>query len=403
MSSSSKPPPLLPPKGRGGTERDRLLEEKQRDGIAASGGLKSDDGNSSSSTGASSPAAKEDGSSTLVIAFFMMLFFQLGNRIFNRLSTFPMHNYPVFTNMMSCAIYIPICFAYIIPIVTYTDKISKEQQDIPKYKFAVMGLYDSVAGIMQTFATNYIMSSSTIVLVQQSAIPISMAISRVALKAEYTFYQYMGAGVVLCGIAVVLIPTLMHSPATTTNTDEPLSTTAADESNTMFQLFWIAVMVLSCVPMCMSSVYKEKALGETEIDVVYLNGWVAVYQFLFSIPLCVPSAAVINMAVTDILPNLWGGFYCWLGINTIDAGNPQGLPPDDCSTAPVFYNLYLAFNIVFNILIVVILKHGSANIMWMASTVIVPLRYVRAAQNAPSSDIPLVFPCVARSPWHVTT
>ena len=137
------------------------------------------------------PPTKDDGN-TLLIAFFLMLFFQLGNRIFNRLSTFPMHNYPVFTNMMSCAIYIPICFAYIIPIVTYTNNISKEQQDIPKYKFAVMGAYDSLAGIMQTFATNYISSSSTIVLVQQSAIPISMAISKVALKAEYSFYQYLG-------------------------------------------------------------------------------------------------------------------------------------------------------------------------------------------------------------------
>ena len=167
-----------------------------------------------------------------------------------------MHNYPVFTNMMSCAIYIPICFAYIIPIISYTDKISKEQQEIPKYKFAVMGLYDSIAGIMQTFATNYILSSSTIVLVQQSAIPISMAISRVALKAEYTFYQYLGAGVVLLGIAVVLIPTLMmHTPSP--SADEP-SSSLSSESDTLFQLFWIAVMVLSCVPMCLSSVYKER-------------------------------------------------------------------------------------------------------------------------------------------------
>jgi hypothetical protein len=59
----------------------------------------------------------------------------------------------------------------------YTNTISKEQQEIPKYKFGIMGFYDSVAGIMQTFAVNYISNSSTIVLVQQSAIPISMVIS----------------------------------------------------------------------------------------------------------------------------------------------------------------------------------------------------------------------------------
>jgi hypothetical protein len=41
--------------------------------------------------------------------------------------------------------------------------------------------------------------------------------------------------------------------------------------------------------MTLSSVYKEKALGETEIDVVYLNGWVAIYQFIIGIALGIPS------------------------------------------------------------------------------------------------------------------
>lgn len=44
--------------------------------------------------------------------------------------------------------------------------------------------------------------------------------------------------------------------------------------------------------------------------------------------------------------------------------------------APVYVWVYLFFNIIYNVLIVVILKIGSANIMWMASTVIVPLSNV---------------------------
>ena len=34
--------------------------------------------------------------------------------------------------------------------------------------------------------------------------------------------------------------------------------------------------------------YKERALGETELDPIYLNGWIAVFQFLFSIPVRAP-------------------------------------------------------------------------------------------------------------------
>jgi hypothetical protein len=325
---------------------------------------------------------KEDTGSILIIAFVLMLFFQLGNRIFGRLATYPMHNYPIFMNMLSTAVYIPICFAYILPMIAYTSTISKEQQEIPKYKFAIMGAYDSLAGIMQTFAINYISNSGTIVLVQQSAIPISMVISKIALQAQYTFSQYLGAFVVLLGIAVVLIPNFVNPNPS--DGGEAAASTGGD-----MELLWIFVLVLSCIPMCLSSVYKEKALGEMEIDVVYLNGWVAVYQFLFALPLCVPSSQVINMSISQIIPNMYGGALCWFGVNSIAHGNYGGLPADDCSSAPLFVTTYLCFNIVFNILIVVILKHGSANIMWMASTVIVPLSNVAFSLNIMPGHKPL--------------
>lgn len=303
--------------------------------------------------------AKEEKGTTLLIAFLLMLFFQLGNRIFGRLQTFPMHNYPLFMNMLSTCIYVPICFVYILPVVwSKSSAISKEELSIPKYKFGVMGFYDSVAGIMQAFAVNYISNSSTIVLVQQSAIPISMVISKITLKAEYTLAQYWGAFIVLFGIFLVLLPTFF-----TTSTK---SLPVADQNP--YELWWIFLMMISCVPMCLSSVYKEQALGEAEINIVYLNGWVAVFQSLFAIPLCIPSATVIGLPLNKIMDNMYGGMLCVAGINSLES--------DVCGMAPIYVSIYLAFNVVFNFLIVVILKHGSANILWMASTIIVPLSNV---------------------------
>jgi len=87
-----------------------------------------------------------------------------------------MYNYPLFLNMMSTVLYIPICFAYIIPVSLFTDIITPSQHAIPKFKFAVMGACDSIASIMQVFAVNYISNAPLIVLVQQSAIPISMVV-----------------------------------------------------------------------------------------------------------------------------------------------------------------------------------------------------------------------------------
>lgn len=57
------------------------------------------------------------------------------------------------------------------------------------------------------------------------------------------------------------------------------------------------VQVLSCIPMCLSSVYKEKALGDDDMDVIYLNGWVAVFQFMASLLFAVPSAYAMGLPV----------------------------------------------------------------------------------------------------------
>lgn len=311
----------------------------------------------------------EGSGTTLIVAFVLMLVFQLGNRIFGRLQTYPMHNYPLFLNIVMIVIYIPICFIYVIPAQIWTNNITKEQTEIPKYKFAVMGAYDSLAGIMQTFAVNYISNASMIVLVQQSAIPISMIISRYALNAVYSKSQYIGAVVVLLGIVVVLVPNFFNSSPSTSSTDA--------STNNSSELVWLLVLVISCIPMCLSSVYKEKALGEMDIDIMYLNGWVAIFQFLIAIPLCIPTCQIQNIPIDNILPNMWGGVLCWMGINSItEENNPFGLPLDDCAPAPVYVTTYLFFNVVYNFLIVIILKLGSSNILWMASTVIVPLSNV---------------------------
>jgi len=77
-------------------------------------------------------------------------------------------------------------------------------------------------------------------------------ITWIFLKAKYKQYQYVGASVVIIGIVIALIPALMPQ----SGGSDPAQTIA----------IWSSVLVLSCVPMCLSSVYKEKALGDTEID-----------------------------------------------------------------------------------------------------------------------------------------
>ena len=89
-----------------------------------------------------------------------------------------------------------------------------------------------------------------------------MVISKYLLKAEYNKFQYLGAFIVAIGIAVVLGPSLAEGSA------DPV---------------WALVMIFSTIPQTLSSVYKEMALGEQELAPVYLNGWIAVFQLMFSL------------------------------------------------------------------------------------------------------------------------
>lgn len=84
-----------------------------------------------------------------------------------------------------------------------------------------------------------------------------MVISKRLLHAQYLLTQYVGAAVVAGGIVIVIGPSLA---------------VGSGGSGGVQELVWSLVLVVSCVPMAMSSVYKEMALGESELDPIYLNG-----------------------------------------------------------------------------------------------------------------------------------
>jgi len=336
--------------------------------ITTGGGSNEAGGRSYSTVSVSGNNKKKD-SRLLLMTFVLMLFVGLGNKIFQKLMTLPMRNYPNFLNLLTCFIFIPVCFAYIIPAAR-SGYIPKEQIEMPKRPFFIMGALDAVAGIMSIFAATYL-PGALIILLSQAAIPVSMIISRYLLKSQYSIWQYLGALTVAGGIFCVLAPSLSGGGASD-GTNIPL---------------WATVMILSAFPTALSSVYKEIALGQTEIDPMYLNGWVAVFQFAISLVLCVPSSLASNppVPIPDLPANIWGGLKCFVGINTITDGDF----PDNCSAAPAFVSIYLIFNQLYNILIILILKYGSANLLFMALTIMVPLGNVAFTLPFVPSNQPL--------------
>ncbi len=324
-----------------------------------------------------------------------------------------MTNYPLFLSNFTTFAYIPLSFLYIWPVQKWGSAITPEMEALPKSAFLYIGALDSLSGIMQTLSINYIQNGTLVVLVMQLAIPISMIISRFMLNAKYRLSQIIGCVVVAAGLAVVLVPTFLEKKTP----DE-----CASEISPATLGISILVLVLSNIPMCLSTVVKEKTLGEAAIDPIYLNGWVAVFQFIIGIPLMIPAAPTVNVSIKDI-PQI-NGAKCYFGTNSIvkpetltgalaalgsmytaaqsatsavvpasdrlfsertyqvamshathtltGLGECDNTEYDDCAMAPIYVNVYICFNVVYNILIILLVKYGSANLLWMAMTVMVP-------------------------------
>lgn len=228
--------------------------------------------------------------------------------------------------------------------------------DAPLKVFLVMGMLDSIAGIMQTLASINL-PGNILVLLSQAAIPTSMIISKLLLKVRYNLQQYLGAMIVASGIIIVLIPALSSKNSNTASTGTLIEGSI--------------LMLLSCVPMCLSSVYKEIALVEKDLDPIYLNGMVAIFQFLAAIPLTLPASLTQDpkVPISDIPSNLWDGLLCFFGVNSVTTGPYM----DDCALAPRYVSLYIVFNILYNVLIILLVKYGSSNLLWLGLTLRVPV------------------------------
>ena len=57
------------------------------------------------------PSATTKPTQGLAATFALFVISSLGNRLFQKLQTIPMYNYPITVNIVSTAVYVPVCFA----------------------------------------------------------------------------------------------------------------------------------------------------------------------------------------------------------------------------------------------------------------------------------------------------
>lgn len=163
-------------------------------------------------------------------------------------------------------------------------------------------------------------------------------------------------------------------------------------------LFWSIVAVASTLPMTLSTIYKQVALGEgVELDPVFLNGRSGVYQLLASTVVLVPAAWLASPSVGPVaLPgNLWDGLVCyWSGEGSVESGCHPDVG-ERCSTAALWVHLCLLSHVVFMTCMMLVVKYGSTALLFLALTVIVPIGNLSFASGLIPEE-------GARTPLHVS-
>ncbi|KAL3930197.1 MAG: hypothetical protein SGBAC_011865 [Bacillariaceae sp.] len=377
----------------------------------------------------------------LWLVFLLLVTSGVGNVVLAKLQSLPMYNYPTFLNVYANFVYIimsSVC--YIFPAIHFgwfSHSISWRHLSMNKKPFLVMGFLDATAAAMQVLSTIYL-PGTLLVLLPQVSIPLSMIVSRLALRESFTWHQITGAAIVLGGIVVVLMPVLTHHRAPsyscqaimgfeeefcsvcqmevseigchshgvqnrhpneygeqqqvlssngTTNNDvvsffcEWVSKEESMSHDDSLVFVWSLVMVASCIPMVFSTVYKQVAL-QVEMDPILVNCFVATSQLLFGIPLAIPAGFSSSPQVNPwhLPDNWWSASKClFLQANTIE----NGCHPDDCSKAALFVHLGLLSSAVYTISMMLVLKYGSASLLYLGLTLVVPLGHLIFSIHSP--------------------
>eukprot|EP00698_Gefionella_okellyi_P011877 TRINITY_DN3161_c0_g1_i1.p1 TRINITY_DN3161_c0_g1~~TRINITY_DN3161_c0_g1_i1.p1 ORF type:complete len:599 (+),score=60.86 TRINITY_DN3161_c0_g1_i1:41-1837(+) len=404
-------------------------------------------------------ATKENAFKAFLLVFVIII--GAVNRITFKIMQYSTSNYSYFISQWTTFVYIPVNFAVIFFKLVFTNHITKDQMQFPKYKFAVMGALDSlqgllivvggskVPGVMQNLLmqgvvpvtmlfsivmlrnrgcsickeTRALLSKEKVNFIEKSTQPeqcsestcfCSVSVGErtfdpqqvrelasmeklrqmlgsgqiqlftsakpwaLHLKTYYSVAQYIGAVIILSGLLVSVWPALSGGGSGNSQAGPPL---------------WDMVFFLATVPTAISAVYKQIAFESVDLDVWYLNGWVALFQFIIGLAYAPLAAVMSGLAVTDIPINIWQGLRCFLTgmnfifpggavacstakdcLNTVCCDSCNGMFPDVTSVAALWgVIMYMGANIIYNVMLIMVIKHFDAAMMYVASTVVLPL------------------------------
>jgi len=209
-------------------------------------------------------------------------------------------------------------------------------------------------------------------LLNQAIIPVTMIGSFIFLKERYSLMQIGGSLLIVGGVTLSLLPSMTGAKGSDAQQNIPF-----------YNMFFLC----QAIPFAASNLYKDIAFKAVDMDVWYLQFWDVAYQsmigtLLFPANTVLPPPATIYWS--DIPTSMKNGAICLSGTNVIKpphCGLDPTHPCDACYHAWLILGIYMTINVIYNVFILLVIKHGSATILSIAQTIRLPLTSIAFSQK----------------------
>lgn len=152
-----------------------------------------------------------------------------------------------------------LVFAPVACAQAQLDVSGSQLRRCPKHALLTMAIFDTLQCLLALYAGRRVLGVTQVVLVQ-GTIPCTMLLAALVLGTRFERAQVYGAALVLASVL---------AGCTRPSAGDEVGEDVADR----------VLFALSCAFAAMSAVYKRRRLMLQVVDCVYLNAWLAFFQF----------------------------------------------------------------------------------------------------------------------------
>lgn len=299
-----------------------------------------------------------------------------------------------------------IFFFSIVVIKVYTDKEYMEDEATWTWRNENAGWFfknilaiafcDTIALYIQILASHNV-TAPLRTLLQQGSIPVTMIASWGFLRRSYKSVHMVGAIVIIAGIFLAVLEIIRRKQ----HVGKLHSVENSDST-------WSVIFFMTCFPLAVSSCLKEYVMTHetNQVEMNQVNAWVAFCQLIITLIISPLSYLAANKdsdalspngsypPMSGFLKNVGDGLQCGMwgdnevcniqcryvfGHNNTNCHQDQNGQIDwadcDCGLglAPVSVWLYVGVCCCFNLLMLYVIKEGTAALFWISSAAIIPV------------------------------